>query len=210
MERMMMPTKRPPIVYTDNEIARLLKAYDPATITGCRGRAMVVVLVRSGLRIQEFVDLKPSEMYADGRILIADGKGGKSRMTAVDTAVMPFVEAWRARRITEGLEQAPTLFCSWKGLAMKQSAVRNLLAHRGVKAGWDKPCRPHNMRHTFAYNLLLQGTPMQAISQALGHSSLATTARYISHIGDPQIMQMLMHREGNGGVYTNVKTGVIP
>jgi integrase/recombinase XerD len=69
--------------------------------------------------------------------------------------------------------------------------VRVLLRRLAAKAGVDKRCHPHGLRHTFAVELEEAGTPVTVISKLLGHSSIAVTARYLDHLTNGQAVDAL-------------------
>ncbi|WP_235903450.1 tyrosine-type recombinase/integrase [Taibaiella lutea] len=48
--------------------------------------------------------------------------------------------------------------------------------------GIDKPVTTHSARHSFATILKNSGAPVAIISQALGHSSEATTQNYLASL----------------------------
>ena len=47
--------------------------------------------------------------------------------------------------------------------------------------------RMHDLRHTFASNLVNSGQPIYVVSKLLGHSQIKTTMRY-SHLGDETLL----------------------
>jgi integrase/recombinase XerD len=56
------------------------------------------------------------------------------------------------------------------------------------RAGIEKRVHPHGLRHTHAAELALEGQPMNLIQAQLGHSSLATTSRYLAHIAPAELV----------------------
>ena len=69
-----------------------------------------------------------------------------------------------------------------KGEALHTNAVRELLKRLASKAGIEKRVHPHGLRHTFAAAAARQ-IPIHFVQNALGHSNLAVTSRYVSHLG---------------------------
>jgi integrase/recombinase XerD len=63
-----------------------------------------------------------------------------------------------------------------------------------MKANISKRTHPHGMRHTFAAGLADERVDLRIIQRALGHSSLATSARYIDHIQPRDIIDALRSR----------------
>ena len=53
---------------------------------------------------------------------------------------------------------------------------------------------PHGLRHSFAAGLMAEGVPVNVISAALGHSSVATTATYLAHIQPQEVIDTLRSR----------------
>jgi site-specific recombinase XerD len=60
-----------------------------------------------------------------------------------------------------------------------------------VVAGIDKRVHPHILRHTRASELAGEGTPVNVIQTALGHSSLATTSAYLDHIAPQTVLDAM-------------------
>jgi site-specific recombinase XerD len=57
-----------------------------------------------------------------------------------------------------------------------------MLKHRAAEAGITKRVHPHGLRHTMAFEMLMEGEPLGVIRDQLGHSELETTMRYLDHL----------------------------
>jgi integrase/recombinase XerD len=57
--------------------------------------------------------------------------------------------------------------------------VQRLLAAAAQRAGLTQKITPHTLRHTFATRFLQAGGDIATLAQLLGHSSVATTTRYL-------------------------------
>lgn len=178
--------KLPPEPLTRDEIERLLRHLGRGPC-GHRNRALVVLLWRSGLRIAEALALYPKDIDpASGTVTVLSGKGAKRRQVAADAYTVATVERWLAIRGELGLTGRDPLFCCvdvrTRGKAMYSSYVRDMLKHRARQAGIEKRVHPHGLRHTMAFELLMEGQPLGVIRDQLGHSQLATTMRYLDHL----------------------------
>ena len=79
--------KRPPRSSPRPKPRSLLAACSRRAPTGIRDRALLTVLYRAGLRIEEALDLKPADVDPDrGTIRVLHGKGDHNRTAAVDDA----------------------------------------------------------------------------------------------------------------------------
>ena len=55
--------------------------------------------------------------------------------------------------------------------------------------------RAHGLRHTHAYELMMEGLPVPIIQQQLGHTSLATADRYVSHLAPVDLISHMQKRD---------------
>lgn len=152
-----------------------------------RNRALVALMWRSGLRIAEALALYPKDVdRAGGTVTVLRGKGGRRRQVAVDGYTLALLDQWEAARRRLELTGREPLFCCvdrrTRGKAMYSSYVRDMLKQRAAQAGIDKRVHPHGLRHTMAFELMMEGAPLGVIRAQLGHSQLATTMRYCDHL----------------------------
>ena len=78
---------------------------------------------------------------------------------------------------------------------MPSSYVRSIIKRLGIQAGIPKRVHSHGLRHTHAYELMMEGIPIPIIQRQLGHSSLATTDIYLSHIAPKQVIDAISSRD---------------
>lgn len=154
------------------------------TLTGLRDAA-IFALFRTGVRVQELVDLNlpgdyvPARNGAPAMITIRRGKGRKARTSYLAPAYDAAVQAWLAVR-----GSAPgSLICSvLRGKVriktLTTAAVYNRCILRAESAGIAR-FTPHDQRRTTATDLDQDGVPITAIRDFLGHASVHTTERYI-------------------------------
>jgi len=191
------PTSRrrfPPEILTDAEVSRLLEACGP-TPAGVRNQALIAVLYRGGLRINEALDLYPKDLDLEaGSIRVLHGKGGKARTVGIDVGACAIVEHWLAIRRELGLNGTHPALCTLAGARMGDAYIRVLLPRLGRKAGIEKRVHAHGLRHTHAAELRVEGVDIGIISKQLGHRSIATTARYLDHIAPQDVIAAMRGR----------------
>jgi site-specific recombinase XerD len=176
----------PPEILTSDEVNRLLAGCGRG-VAGLRNRAMIVVLWRCGLRIHELVALHPRDVDLDlGTVTVREGKGRKRRVVGIDAGGAAILERWMRTRSKLEVARGAPLFCTISvgnvGGPVGMPYFRTALARAGARAGIDKRVHPHGLRHTFAVELLREGVSLVHIQKLLGHSDLATTARYVDHL----------------------------
>lgn len=172
---------------TRSETARLLAAVPTRSTSGLRLRALIAVMYGAGLRVQEALDLMPRDAVAEAyTVRVRNGKGGKTMTVSLDPASGDLLGRWMDRRATLGLNGRQPVFATYSansfGGPMDQRFVRATLARFGVKAGIEKRVHPHGLRHSLAFQLYLDGVPLNEIRRQLRHSSLAGTQHYIDHL----------------------------
>ena len=185
----------PAEVLTENEVKRLIQCCSNCAPTGIRNPALITVLYRGGLRLSEALALKPKDLDADaGTITVLHVKGDRRRTVGLDPGAMAIMLRWVEKRKQLGIGGA-TLFCTLQGQPLKPSCVRTLLPRLAGKVGIEKRVHPHGLRHTMAYELMMEGVPVPIIQQQLGHASLATTERYLRHIAPRDVVMAMRRRE---------------
>ena len=189
------PRRRfPPEILTDDEVCRLLAACRSRP-AGIRNRALIAILYRGGLRINEALDLFPKDIDLEcGSIRILHGKGGRARTVGIDPAGGLVVERWLEVRAEIGLGPQQPVFCTVSGRRVGDAYIRVLLPRLGRKARIEKRVHAHGLRHTHAAQLRVEGVDIGIISKQLGHRSIATTARYLDHIAPQQVIETIRTR----------------
>jgi integrase/recombinase XerD len=148
-----------------------------SVIENIRNRALILLLLRTGLRIGELLDVKISDIILPERkILIYLGeKNYQGR-------VVYFGED-AERALTDWLEirnkQKDYLFYSPSHDKITYAAVRKvmkILLNRAELS--NKGYSLHSLRHTFATDMLNAGLRLEVLQQLLGHQSVEVTMRY--------------------------------
>jgi integrase len=163
---------------TKRQAEALLAAPDAATNQGKRDRAILAVLVGSGLRRDEAVRLTFEHIQQrDGRWCVVDlvGKKGRVRTVPMPAWTKAAVDAWAAAaRITAG----PV----FRGVNKGDMVTGERLSTQGVLravARYADTIAPHDLRRTFAKLAFQGGAKLDQIQLSLGHASIQTTERYL-------------------------------
>jgi site-specific recombinase XerD len=188
--------KRPPEVLTEQEVRALIGACSNRAPTGIRNRALIAVLWRCGLRLGEALALEPrdADLHA-GALRVRHGKGDRSRTVGLDDGTQALLARWLDRRQRLGVNGRRRLFCKLDGGPLDQSYVRHLLRRLAAKAGIERRVHPHGLRHSYAAELAREGVPMNVLRDALGHSTLATTDRYLRDVAPVHVIETMRRRE---------------
>lgn len=165
---------------TREQIVSLLNAPDKNTTLGLRDYILLGLMFGCGLRRAEAVTITVDQVQrrAD-RMCIVDlmGKGERIRTTVIPRWLESDLARWIAligpgsliRRVMNGAA-GPSGITPY-------AAYKVVEKHAGA-CGLD--IAPHDLRRTFALQSLEGGANLEAIRQALGHASLATTTRYVA------------------------------
>jgi site-specific recombinase XerD len=182
---------------TVEEIVAVMRR-TPDNRHGYRVRAMIVVLWRAGLRVQEALALIESDLDdRRGSLLVRHGKGGRRREIGMDAWGWEQLRPWLAAR-TE-LPMGP-LFCvidgPTRGRAWSSAAVRFEMHRLAIQAGVRRRFAPHQLRHAHALELAHEGVALNIIQRQLGHANLGTTSIYLQGIDTEEIIATVHARRG--------------
>lgn len=148
------------------------------TVKGYRDQAMFMVMLRSGLRVQEVANLAVADFdFKRSQILVRNGKGAKDRMVYISddalSAVIRYIKMRPSRKSKKLflVEKGPY---TGKGLSVR--GIQKRMEYYAKKAGLKISC--HQLRHSMATQLLNADTDLVVIQDLLGHSRIKTTERY--------------------------------
>ena len=172
-----------PVVLTEAETIKMLQAAGTMNI---KHQAIIEVLYATGARLEECLDLKPSDIKSTEMLVhIRSGKGSKERFTLLSQrALITLREYFRQQRPKEFLFEGYV-----PGRKYSKRSVEKIVSVVAQKAGIDKPLSPHILRHTFATHLLDNGTDLRVIQKLLGHTNIKTTTIY-THVSTQNIRRV--------------------
>jgi site-specific recombinase XerD len=156
----------------DDQIKRLFDG-----ITDLRDRAMFMLMLRCGLRVQEVAELTVDAVeYGRRQIFVFHGKGAKDRVVYMSEDAHSALLAYLEKRSSK----AKGLFLVQKGpMKGKPLSVRGIqkrIESYARKSSLDVSC--HRLRHTMATQLLNADAGLATIQDLLGHGQITTTQRY--------------------------------
>ncbi len=160
------------------EVEHLLAACDRRTRTGRRDFAMLMLLVRLGLRAGEVCTLRLDDLDWRAGELIVRGKGNRIERLPLPPDVGEAVAAY-LRRGRPATAQGRTVFVRVRAphRPLTSTAVTRAVLTTAARAGLTA-VTAHCLRHTVATQMVRAGVPLPEISQVLRHRRLLTTAIY--------------------------------
>jgi site-specific recombinase XerD len=185
---------------TRDEVLRLLGAASNRSTSGIRMRAHIAVLFGAGLRLQESLDLEPRDLDTEAQtVRVREGKGRRARLVGIDTYSCALIDRWMDRRRKLGLGPRHRVFCTYSagnfGQPLQQRYVRLALKRLGERAEITKRVHPHGLRHSLASDMADSGASVSEIQRQLGHSSLATTDRYVHALRPMELIEHMRQRD---------------
>lgn len=203
--------KMPVTIFTQDDIRAMLKAcmyskesdtssrrrFAMRRPTGKRDRAIILVLLDTGIRASELCHMKIGDLdIKRGRMDIRHGvgggaKGGKGRSIYLGKAAQHAV--WRYLQDREGDGPEAPLFVVSGFRTFNPGSLRQLIQRIGERAGVPN-VYPHKFRHTFALTYLRAGGDVFTLQSMLGHSSL-DMVRYYAQIAQVDVEQA--HRKAS-------------
>lgn len=170
-----------PRALSADEQRRLLRAAERGAIGpgGVRDRAVLTVLLFTGLRIAELVALDIGDVAVSARkgvVTVRRGKGDRYRTVPLNADTREVLDAWlQARAVLPGAQE-PALWLSLKGARLSTRAVD--LALRRLGSAAEVQVSAHVLRHTCLTGLVRAGHDIVLVAELAGHARLETTRRY--------------------------------
>lgn len=171
--------KTRPASYRPEQIAALL------AVCKTRDRALIVMLLDTGLRVSELVSLRRRDIdWIDGSFVVT-GKGNKPREAWLEPYTVELLREMLAKRDDEN----PALWMGRKG-PLTIWGVHQVIERRAKEAGIRLSVRRlvHSFRVTFAVSYVRQGGDLGTLAALMGHSTL-TMAQHYSQLATDQLAE---------------------
>ena len=188
--------RRPPFIYTDEELLALLeqaRSSIPQPLRAATIHTLIGLLAASGLRIGEALRLDRGDVdWSEGVLHIRQSKFNKSRLVPLSPSVLEVLARYAHLRDRERPAAGESFFVSLRGTRVIHECVwktfRALCDGAGVGAGSSVRPTIHDLRHRFAVRVLLswyqQGVDVQPrlawLSTYLGHRDPVSSYWYLS------------------------------
>jgi site-specific recombinase XerD len=177
---------------TQDEIRQLLlalrraEAGQPAPKLA-RNIAIIVLMVTCGLRRDEIAAAQWDDLTRQGRnnVLKVHGKGEKMRVVKLPEMTVLALENWRKHHPNPNGERPMFSRIRKNGLVVTEGITDRavwFVVRDATKIAGLPRVSPHDLRRSFARGAYEAGVSFELIRQALGHSSIATTERYVNSV----------------------------
>ncbi|MCB0211198.1 MAG: site-specific integrase [Anaerolineae bacterium] len=168
---------------TQAEVKRLMATCGDS-LQGKRDRLVLGLLVGAGLRREELANLTFEDVVLQPMgnrfrtVLNVRGKGAKDRVVPISDALAGLLDSWRGivggGRVVRSISKGGAI-----GDSLSAVGIFHVVNSAGAAIGKDN-LAPHDLRRTYAQLGYEAGVPITQISKLLGHSSVATTQRYLN------------------------------
>ena len=162
------------------ETIQLMLATCDSTLLGKRDKAILLCLLDTGARAEEFCSMNLEDLdNVYGSIIIEKGKGGKSRSVFLGKRSRKALRTYLRERI----DHSPAIWTSHLGTRISYWGLREIIRRRANWANVLKP-RLHDFRRAFALQCLRNGMDVYSLQKLMGHSDLQVLQRYLAQTNE--------------------------
>jgi integrase/recombinase XerC len=161
----------------DKEVEDAIRRYPRLRVMYLRDAAIVKLILYTGLRVGEIIQLRTSDLLLDerkGSVIVREGKGTKRREVPLNAKVR--------KAMIDYLQVRPEVEIGFLFLGQQNEGIQSKTVQRAVSRFADpiglRDVTPHTLRHTFAKSLIDSGVSLDKVATLLGHSNLNTTRIY--------------------------------
>ena len=164
-------------VYSNEELEKILSAVNKEEVT-LRNKLIVYLLLYTGVRVSELVNIKLTDIdLLTGELKII-GKGNKYREIPLNQKLKKVLKSYlnTERKENKYAEDSPYLILTERSPKMHRDTVNYVL--RKLCKNYNFKAYPHKFRHTSFSILIAKGVDITTISALAGHNSIETTNRF--------------------------------
>jgi len=191
---------------TTDEVRAFLAQETTSSPTGLRNKALLTLMVTTGLRVSEALGIRPRDLETDdGEVVAArlpDTKAGVPQKVEVNEEARHLLHRWMERRKALGIGARSPVFCTVTtgaatgfaddggrvkpGGPLSRQYVHKLVRTLAKRAGIEgKRISPHSLRHTFGTEVA-RTQPQAVVQAALRHTTPDMSSHYV-HIAQADV-----------------------
>jgi site-specific recombinase XerD len=174
---------------SDEEIVSIIRTFNPKINSEVRNQTIFMLLIDTGLRIGELVNLKIEDVNLSDGLLKVMGKGKKERIVPIGSnaqrALQRYLFRNRPKSAHPGIQN---VFLSIHCQPLTENGMKLAFARIADRSGVNR-LHAHLCRHTFATRYLYNGGDVFTLQQILGHSTLEMVRYYVNLASNHVAMQ---------------------
>jgi len=164
---------------SDEEIGAILNTFSISP-PDARNQTLFMLLIDTGLRIGELVNLKMDDVHMDEGYLKVMGKGKKERIVPIGNNAQRALQRYLFRfRPKPNNPVTNNVFLSISSQPLTENSMKLMFTRLAKRSGVYR-LHAHLCRHTFATRFLINGGDVFSLQQILGHSTLEMVRHYVN------------------------------
>lgn len=190
--RGMKTPKKLPNYFKYNEYVELVNSIDTSNVLGIRNKCIFEVLLCTGCRVNELVNITLNNIDLNNQEVKVLGKGNKERIVYLGSYAIDAIKDYlNVRNELLNNKSNNYLFLNHLGNRLTTRGIRDIIDKIILKSSSNLKLTPHTFRHSFATMLLNEGCDLKSVQELLGHVSLSTTSIY-THISKEELKRVYL------------------
>ena len=180
----LLPDPKKALTTFSNADIRLLLAFKPKGRLQVRSWTLVLLLVDTGVRIDEALGLERKNVDLDALTIKVLGKGNKERVVPISLEGRKHLFKLLSR------SEGRFVFATSSGLRLSyRNAYRDMKRICQAAGVAGEHVHPHSCRHYFAVSYIRSGGDIYRLSRILGHTNISTTQLYLRSMGVEHLLE---------------------
>ena len=172
---------------SDEEIGAILNTFSISP-SDARNQTLFMLLIDTGLRISELVNLKMDDVHMDEGYLKVMGKGKKERIVPIGNNAQRALQRYLFRFRPKPINPVTNnVFLSTSSQPLTENSMKLMFTRLAHRSGVYR-LHAHLCRHTFATRFLINGGDIFSLKEILGHTTLDMVNHYL-HFTSAQITE---------------------
>ncbi len=172
-------SKRLPVFVEEKNIQDFISSFEYADdYEGIRNKTILILFYSTGMRLNELVNLKISDIDFYNQSIKVLGKGNKERLIPFGRELNELLKEYLKMRKRNFNTETEMLLLTDKGENIYHRLVYRIINQQLQELTTVEKKSPHVLRHSFATHMLNHGADINAIKEILGHANLSATQVY--------------------------------